>query len=123
LSYSDFERNSQGQYREHHKRINRKKQLHPIINENDGGNGRNQFGDNDKLAALTAVLLKVDILIIAIPWYLRNHSHEIPNHFIGNRFAINATRSGDSKSSQGGRSHRKLSANINLGCQWTERRY
>jgi glutamate 5-kinase len=24
-----------------------------------------QFGDNDKLAALTAVLLKVDILIIA----------------------------------------------------------
>jgi glutamate 5-kinase len=60
-----------------------------------------QFGDNDKLAALTAVLLKVDILIIAIPMvFTKSFTMKSRNHFIGNRFAINATRSGDSKSSQ-----------------------
>jgi glutamate 5-kinase len=38
----------------------------PIINENDTvATDEIQFGDNDKLAALTAVLLNVDILIIA----------------------------------------------------------
>jgi glutamate 5-kinase len=55
------------------------------------------FGDNDKLAALTAVLLKVDILIIAtIPMvYTKSSIHnEIPKPSHCNRFAINATRSG-----------------------------
>jgi glutamate 5-kinase len=38
----------------------------PIINENDTvATDEIKFGDNDKLAALTAVLLDVDILIIA----------------------------------------------------------
>lgn len=38
----------------------------PIINENDTvSTDEIKFGDNDKLAALTAVLLDVDILIIA----------------------------------------------------------
>ncbi|MFL3660183.1 MAG: glutamate 5-kinase [Polaribacter sp.] len=38
----------------------------PIINENDTvATDEIQFGDNDKLAALTAVLLEVDLLIIA----------------------------------------------------------
>ncbi|MBO0590707.1 glutamate 5-kinase [Cellulophaga sp. E16_2] len=38
----------------------------PIINENDTvATDEIQFGDNDKLAALTAALLKVDLLIIA----------------------------------------------------------
>jgi glutamate 5-kinase len=38
----------------------------PIINENDTvATDEIRFGDNDKLAALTAVLLDVDILIIA----------------------------------------------------------
>jgi|TARA_B110000093_G_scaffold42402_2_gene45326 glutamate 5-kinase len=38
----------------------------PIINENDTvATDEIQFGDNDKLAALTAILLKVDLLIIA----------------------------------------------------------
>lgn len=38
----------------------------PIINENDTvATEEIQFGDNDKLAALTAALLKVDLLILA----------------------------------------------------------
>lgn len=38
----------------------------PIINENDTvATDEIQFGDNDKLAALTAALLKVDLLLIA----------------------------------------------------------
>jgi glutamate 5-kinase len=38
----------------------------PIINENDTvATDEIQFGDNDKLAALTAVLLQVDLLMIA----------------------------------------------------------
>lgn len=38
----------------------------PIINENDTvATDEIQFGDNDKLAALTATLLNVDLLLIA----------------------------------------------------------
>ena len=38
----------------------------PIINENDStATDEIKFGDNDKLSALTAALLKVDLLIIA----------------------------------------------------------
>jgi len=38
----------------------------PIINENDTvATDEIQFGDNDKLAALTASLLQVDLLVIA----------------------------------------------------------
>jgi glutamate 5-kinase len=71
----------------------------PIINENDTvATDEIQFGDNDKLAALT-VLLKVDILIIATNTngiYTKSSIHnEIPETIsLVNRFAINATRSG-----------------------------
>jgi glutamate 5-kinase len=57
-----------------------------------------QFGDNDKLAALTAVLLKVDILIIATNTngiYTKSSIHMRSGTIsLVNRFAINATRSG-----------------------------
>ncbi len=66
LSYSDFEKQSS--------KINIKNTIDvlvsnnfiPIINENDTvATDEIKFGDNDKLAALTASLLEVDLLIIA----------------------------------------------------------
>ena len=66
LSYSDFEKEES--------KINIKNTINvlvsnsfiPIINENDTvATDEIQFGDNDKLAALTASLLKVDLLLIA----------------------------------------------------------
>lgn len=66
LSYSDFEKPES--------KINIKNTINvlvennfiPIINENDTvATDEIKFGDNDKLAALTAALLKVDLLIIA----------------------------------------------------------
>lgn len=66
LSYSDFEQKDS--------RTNIKETIHilldndyiPIINENDTvATEEIKFGDNDKLAAKTAALLKVDLLIIA----------------------------------------------------------
>jgi glutamate 5-kinase len=64
LSYSDFERPIKSQYRKYNQCISRK-QLYSI-NENDTvATDEIRFGDNDKLAALAAVLSKVDILIIA----------------------------------------------------------
>ncbi len=66
LSYSDFEHEDS--------RVNIKETIHvlvendyiPIINENDTvATEEIKFGDNDKLAAKTASLLNVDLLIIA----------------------------------------------------------
>ena len=66
LSYSDFEKDQS--------KVNIKNTINvlvannfiPIINENDTvATDEIQFGDNDKLAGLTASLLSVDILIIA----------------------------------------------------------
>ncbi len=66
LSYSDFEKEQS--------QINIKNTINvlvannfiPIINENDTvSTDEIKFGDNDKLAALTAALLQVDILFIA----------------------------------------------------------
>ncbi|MET6991332.1 glutamate 5-kinase [Sediminicola arcticus] len=66
LSYSDFEKEAS--------KINICNTINvlvinnfiPIINENDTvSTDEIQFGDNDKLAALTATLLKADLLIIA----------------------------------------------------------
>lgn len=66
LSYSDFEREQS--------RVNIKNTINilvannfiPIINENDTvATDEIKFGDNDKLAGLTAALLAADILIIA----------------------------------------------------------
>ncbi len=66
LSYSDFEKPES--------KVNIKNTINvlvennfiPIINENDTvATDEIKFGDNDKLAALTAALLKVDLLLIA----------------------------------------------------------
>ena len=66
LSYSDFEKEQSKLNIVNTINVLVKNNYIPIINENDTvATDEIQFGDNDKLAALTAVLLKVDILIIA----------------------------------------------------------
>lgn len=66
LSYSDFEKEQTKVNIVNTIDVLVKNNYIPIINENDTvATDEIKFGDNDKLAALTAVLLKVDILIIA----------------------------------------------------------
>nr|WP_315163704.1 glutamate 5-kinase [uncultured Flavobacterium sp.] len=66
LSYSDFEKKQTKVNIVNTINVLVKNNYIPIINENDTvATDEIQFGDNDKLAALTAVLLDVDILIIA----------------------------------------------------------
>ncbi|TXD52884.1 MULTISPECIES: glutamate 5-kinase [unclassified Polaribacter] len=66
LSYSDFERKQSKTNIVNTINILVQNNYIPIINENDTvATDEIQFGDNDKLAALTAVLLEVDLLIIA----------------------------------------------------------
>ena len=66
LSYSDFEKEQSKVNIVNTINVLLKNNYIPIINENDTvATDEIQFGDNDKLAALTAVLLNVDILIIA----------------------------------------------------------
>ena len=66
LSYSDFEKEKTKVNIVNTINVLVKNGYIPIINENDTvATDEIQFGDNDKLAALTAVLLNVDILIIA----------------------------------------------------------
>lgn len=66
LSYSDFEKEQSKVNIVNTINVLLKNNYIPIINENDTvATDEIQFGDNDKLAALTAVLLDVDILIIA----------------------------------------------------------
>jgi len=66
LSYSDFEKEQTKVNIVNTINVLVKNNYIPIINENDTvATDEIQFGDNDKLAALTAVLLNVDILIIA----------------------------------------------------------
>ena len=66
LSYSDFEKEKSKVNIVNTINVLLKNNYIPIINENDTvATDEIQFGDNDKLAALTAVLLKADILIIA----------------------------------------------------------
>ena len=66
LSYSDFEKEQSKINIVNTINVLVKNSYIPIINENDTvATDEIQFGDNDKLAALTAVLLNVDILIIA----------------------------------------------------------
>src|SRR3970040_32675 len=66
LSYSDFERAQSKVNIVNTINVLIENNYIPIINENDTvATDEIQFGDNDKLAALTAVLLNVDILIIA----------------------------------------------------------
>ncbi len=66
LSYSDFENVSAKSNIKNTIDVLVSNNYIPIINENDTvSTDEIKFGDNDKLAALTAALLKVDLLIIA----------------------------------------------------------
>jgi glutamate 5-kinase len=66
LSYSDFEKEQSKVNIVNTINVLVENNYIPIINENDTvATDEIQFGDNDKLAALTAVLLNVDMLIIA----------------------------------------------------------
>lgn len=66
LSYSDFEKEITKTNIVNTINVLVRNSYIPIINENDTvATDEIKFGDNDKLAALTAVLLNVDILIIA----------------------------------------------------------
>ena len=66
LSYSDFEKTETKINIVNTIDVLVKNSYIPIINENDTvSTDEIKFGDNDKLAALTAVLLDVDLLIIA----------------------------------------------------------
>lgn len=66
LSYSDFEKNESKENIKNTINVLVENKYIPIINENDTvATDEIKFGDNDKLSALTAALLKVDLLIIA----------------------------------------------------------
>jgi len=66
LSYSDFEKDQSKVNIVNTINVLLENNYIPIINENDTvATDEIRFGDNDKLAALAAVLLNVDILIIA----------------------------------------------------------
>lgn len=66
LSYSDFEKPSSKANIKNTINVLVENNFIPIINENDTvATDEIKFGDNDKLAALTAALLDVDLLLIA----------------------------------------------------------
>jgi glutamate 5-kinase len=66
LSYSDFEKPESKANIKNTINVLVENNFIPIINENDTvATDEIKFGDNDKLAALTAALLKVDLLLIA----------------------------------------------------------
>ncbi len=66
LSYSDFEREQSKKNIVNTINVLVANNYIPIINENDTvATDEIQFGDNDKLAGLTASLLKADLLVIA----------------------------------------------------------
>ena len=66
LSYGDFERETSKQNIVNTINVLLANNYIPIINENDTvATDEIQFGDNDKLAALTAALLEVDLVVFA----------------------------------------------------------
>lgn len=66
LSYSDFEKDVSKENIRNTINVLVANNFIPIINENDTvATDEIKFGDNDKLAALTAALMKADLLIIA----------------------------------------------------------
>ena len=66
LSYSDFKKKESKKNIKNTINVLVANNYIPIINENDTvATDEIKFGDNDKLSALTAALLKVDLLIIA----------------------------------------------------------
>ena len=107
LSYSDFEKEQTKINIVNTINVLVKNNYIPIINENDTvATDEIQFGDNDKLAALTAVLLDVDILIIATNTngiYTKASLHnEIPETIaLVNDLQQLENEIGDSKSSHG----------------------
>ncbi|WP_366183713.1 glutamate 5-kinase [Flavobacterium ovatum] len=107
LSYSDFEKENTKVNIVNTINVLVKNQYIPIINENDTvATDEIKFGDNDKLAALTAVLLKVDILIIATNtngiYTKASFQDEVPETIsIVNDLKTLEKEIGDSKSSHG----------------------
>ncbi|WP_418263116.1 glutamate 5-kinase [Flavobacterium faecale] len=107
LSYSDFEKENTKVNIVNTINVLVKNNYIPIINENDTvATDEIKFGDNDKLAALTAVLLNVDILIIATNTngiYTKESIHnELPSTIsIVNDLKTLEKEIGDSKSSHG----------------------
>ncbi|EIA08811.1 glutamate 5-kinase [Flavobacterium frigoris] len=107
LSYSDFEKEQSKINIVNTINVLIENNYIPIINENDTvATDEIQFGDNDKLAALTAVLLKVDILIIATNTngiYTKASIHnDIPETIsLVTDLQLMQQEVGDSKSSQG----------------------
>jgi glutamate 5-kinase len=107
LSYSDFEKEQSKINIVNTINVLVKNSYIPIINENDTvATDEIQFGDNDKLAALTAVLLNVDILIIATNTngiYTKSTIHnDVPETIaIVNDILALENEIGDSKSSHG----------------------
>ena len=66
LSYSDFKKSESKKNIKNTINVLVENKYIPIINENDTvATDEIKFGDNDKLSALAALLLKVDLLIIA----------------------------------------------------------
>ncbi len=107
LSYSDFEKEQTKKNIVNTINVLVKNNYIPIINENDTvATDEIKFGDNDKLAALTAVLLKVDILIIATNTngiYTKASIHdEFPETIeLVNDLKVLQKEIGDAKSSHG----------------------
>jgi glutamate 5-kinase len=107
LSYSDFEKEQTKKNIVNTINVLVKNNYIPIINENDTvATDEIRFGDNDKLAALTAVLLNVDILIIATNTngiYTKDSIHdEIPETIkLVNDLKSLEKEIGESKSSHG----------------------
>jgi glutamate 5-kinase len=107
LSYSDFEKEQSKVNIVNTINVLIENNYIPIINENDTvATDEIQFGDNDKLAALTAVLLNVDILIIATNTngiYTKASIHDAAPETIlqVNDLALMAQEVGDAKSSHG----------------------
>ena len=107
LSYSDFEKEQSKVNIVNTINVLLENNYIPIINENDTvAIDEIQFGDNDKLAALTAVLLNVDILIIATNTngiYTKSSIHdEIPETIsLVTNLDLMQQEVGDSKSSHG----------------------
>ncbi len=107
LSYSDFEKEQTKKNIVNTINVLVKNNYIPIINENDTvATDEIRFGDNDKLAALTAVLLNVDILIIATNTngiYTKQSIHdEIPETIkLVNDLKTLEKEIGESKSSHG----------------------
>ena len=107
LSYSDFEKKQTKVNIVNTINVLVKNSYIPIINEDDTvATDEIQFGDNDKLAALTAALLNVDILIIATNTngiYTKASIHdEIPETIsLVTDLKLMQQEVGDSKSSHG----------------------